>query len=188
MKQSALAYCWGSWQTGSKVVPVTSTFLVSTSLCKHLSLNTEGTRGLFPANRIQQRLSLMITLYHITFTISIPEKWNENWLVISSQWGNSWELILMAFEAVYFCGQTHFTSYQILLLSSRPWHLPWRFTLVVRKSSLSVHLINTAEKQEFFGLWKRRPNKCTHLCVYVHILLTAPLLSMRPDCISAKYS
>lgn len=83
---------------------------------------------------------------------TFPDKWNGNWSVISSQWGNSWELILMAFEAVCSSGQTHFTSYQILLLSSRSWHRHWRFILGLRKSSLSVYLISADENQEFFGL------------------------------------
>ena len=44
------------------------------ALWKPLSLTVVRTYNLLQGHRIQQRLSLMITLYHITFTISIPEK------------------------------------------------------------------------------------------------------------------
>lgn len=69
-------------------------------------------------------------------------------------------------EAVCSCGQTHFTSYQILLLSIKDLAPSlevgyWRW----EKSSLSVHFVNPAENREFSGLWWRNPD--TYIRTYM---------------------
>lgn len=59
--------------------------------------------------------------------------------------------------------------------------------LVLRKSRLSVHLMNTAGSQEFFGPSRGKPNIHIHTCILCTYIFSDTFLLTRPDCVSAEY-